>query len=183
MFLNIVTPCIRPENLERISRSISETIPRDLYRWIVVFDADEVPDIELPDNGEYYAVKIEGSISGNGQRNYAIDLINGDHVYFNDDDTLVHPELWQTLKDFYQYDFIVFSQAFTNGVLRLRGNRVQVCHIDSHNFIAHRDVIGETRWILGDYCADGHFAEAVFQTCKNGLMIDKVLSIYNALRG
>ena len=56
MFLNIVTPCIRPENLARINRSISDTIPRDLYRWIVVCDAEEVPDIELPDIGVYYAV-------------------------------------------------------------------------------------------------------------------------------
>jgi len=42
MFLNIITPSCRPENLHKISKSIN--IPRENYRWIVVFDLEEIPD-------------------------------------------------------------------------------------------------------------------------------------------
>ena len=68
MFLNIITPCSRPKNLYLIAESIN--IPKENYRWIVVFDADEIPD-EIPDICEPYTVKVIGSISGNAQRNLA----------------------------------------------------------------------------------------------------------------
>ena len=72
MFLNIITPCSRPQNLETISKSIN--IPRENYRWIVVFDLEEVPE-NIPENCEAYAIKDTKSTSGNAQRNYALDLV------------------------------------------------------------------------------------------------------------
>ena len=36
MFLNIITPCSRPENLRIISESIN--IQKENYRWIFVYD-------------------------------------------------------------------------------------------------------------------------------------------------
>ena len=42
MFLNIITPCSRPHLLHRIAESIN--IPKENYRWIVVFDAETIPD-------------------------------------------------------------------------------------------------------------------------------------------
>ena len=41
MYLNIITPCIHIENLVEISKSIN--IPRENYRWIVVFDSLILP--------------------------------------------------------------------------------------------------------------------------------------------
>jgi NDP-sugar pyrophosphorylase family protein len=58
MFINIITPCSRPQNLETISKSIN--ISRDNYRWIVVFDALEVPE-NIPNNCEAYAIKNSNS--------------------------------------------------------------------------------------------------------------------------
>jgi hypothetical protein len=176
MVLNIITPCSRPQNLQKIAESIN--IPREKYRWIVVHDSETIPD--SPDNCEAYAVKVNGSCYGHGQRNFALDLIKKGHVYFNDDDTLIHPDLWDNIKDL-DADFIHFMQDDENG-LRLEGINVEVGSIDSHNFIVKSDIIGQDRWILNRYDADGYFAKAMYNKAKTKKYIRECLSIYNALR-
>lgn len=176
MFINIITPCTRPENLQKIADSIN--IPRGFYRWIVVHDSEIIPD--SPDNCEAYAVKVSGSQSGNGQRNFALNLVKQGYVYFNDDDTLIHPDLWDNVKDL-KADFIHFMQEDENG-LRLQGKNVKIGQIDSHNFLTNCDIIGEDRWILDRYDADGYFAEKMYSKAQTKVYIPKVLSFYNALR-
>ena len=41
MFINIVTPCSRPKNIQTIFESIC--IPLENYHWYVVFDLDYIP--------------------------------------------------------------------------------------------------------------------------------------------
>jgi hypothetical protein len=177
MLLNIVTPCSRPENLEIISKSIN--IPQDHYRWIVVFDFFEVPD-NIPNNCEAYAVKDSASISGNAQRNFALDLITEGHVYFNDDDTIIQPNLWDEIKEI-DADFISFKQSNQDGSLRLEGVSVSIGNIDSHNFITSVKCIN-TRWVLDRYDADAVFAMECYKNAKDTLYIPKILSVYNSLK-
>jgi len=81
MYINIITPCHRPENLHQISRSIN--IPKENYRWIVVFDSLTLPDIcNIPDNCEYYLHKDSNSKMGNGQRNFVLDLVKEGYIYW-----------------------------------------------------------------------------------------------------
>lgn len=178
MFINIITPCSRPDNLKFIEKSIN--IPRENYRWIVVFDMEEIPN-NTPENAECYAHKDVNSRSGNAQRNYALDLINDGHVYFNDDDTIIHQELWDNIKDLHN-DFISFKQVWPSGELRLRGDNVTLNNIDSHNFIVDASVIGNIRWVLDRYDADGLFAHECKKKSISYKYLDKVLSIYNFLR-
>jgi len=180
MFLNIITPCSRPENLHKVSESIN--IPKENYRWIVVFDLESLPDNELiPNNCEYYTHKNHNSISGNSQRNYALSLVNKGHVYFNDDDTTIHPELWENIEDL-NNDFISFTQLNKNGSLRLTGENINVGHIDSHNFIVSNKIIGDTIFQLHRYDADGYFAVDCKKNSINPVIIYKPLSVYNLLR-
>jgi hypothetical protein len=139
MFLNIITPCSRPQNLETISRSIN--IPRDQYRWIVVFDLLDKPE-NIPDNCEWYAIKDANSTSGNAQRNFALNLVTHGHIYFNDDDTVMHPDLWENIKNETDEDFISFKQANKDGSHRLDAGIFAVCNIDSGSFMVKREVIG-----------------------------------------
>lgn len=179
-YLNIITPCSRPQNLYKISESIN--IPSKKYRWIVVFDLDYLDDMTLiPDNCEYYFHKNNLSISGNSQRNFALDMIKRGHVYFNDDDTIIHPELWDNIK-ILDNDFINFTQLNKNGKVRLKGDIINVGSVDSHNFVVSNVIIGKTRWIINKYEADGYFAKECYSKSKNNLFIDKPLSIYNYLR-
>jgi len=180
MFLNIITPCSRPENLHIISQSIN--IPSENYRWIVVFDMDESPNKELiPNNCESYLHKNQNSVVGNSQRNYAISLIKKGYIYFNDDDTVIHPELWENIKNI-DTDFISFSQLNKDGTIRLVGNSIKVGHIDSHNFIVSKDIVGDIKFKIDKYDADGYFASDCYSSSKTKTFINKPLSIYNFLR-
>ncbi len=68
--LNIITPCSRINNLQIISESIN--IPKENYRWIVVYDSLILPNSDLiPSNCEFYLHKDINSVFGNAQRNYA----------------------------------------------------------------------------------------------------------------
>ena len=68
-FLTIVTPCSRPENLHIIAESIN--IPKDRYRWIIVFDSPTLPDFSLIPEGlsSLIAINSPYSVCGNAQRN------------------------------------------------------------------------------------------------------------------
>jgi hypothetical protein len=179
-FINIITPCSRPENLHKISKSIN--IPNNNYRWIVVFDMDTLPEKSLiPENCEVHLFRDQNSKAGHAQRNYAISLIEKGYVYSNDDDTLLHPNLWEEIK-YLNNDFISFSQINKNGSLRLIGDKIEVNHIDSHNFIVSKDIISDSKYIIDDYAADGYFAEECYKKSKNKIFINKVLSVYNQLR-
>lgn len=185
MFLNIITPCSRPQNLHIISQSIN--IPKENYRWIVVFDFDNLPDKDLiPNNCETYLHKNPISIAGHSQRNFALKLIDKGHVYMNDDDTIIHKDLWDNIKDL-TADFISFSQENKDGTLRLMGDVIQVCHIDSHNFIVSKRLIENEEWIPNKYDADGNFASFISQKSislpgSTKIFIPKILSTYNSLR-
>lgn len=179
MFLNIITPCTRPNNLFEIAKSIN--IPQHQYRWIVVFDAHEVPT-DVPEQCEPYPVKIEGSVFGNGQRNFAIDLVEKGHIYFNDDDTTIHPQLWEAVKHLDDYDFISFIQNNKDGSVRLPGKIVANNYIDSHNFILSKECVGGRRWKLDKYDADGIFAQECYKHALHTKYLPMVLSVYNSLK-
>ena len=180
MFLNIVTPCSRPKNLISIYNNIN--IPKKNYRWIVVFDDYKVPFECVWDNTEFYAYKDNVSRFGNSQRNYALSLINNGHVYFNDDDTTIHPLLWDNIKELDKMDFITFNQCFKSHKHRLSGNNISIGRIDSHNFIVSKDCVGDIRFIKNSYLGDGVFAIHCHEKAKTKIYIEKALSVYNFLR-
>lgn len=180
MFLNIITPCSRPQNLHTISQSIN--IPKENYRWIVVFDFDSLPDKDLiPNNCETYLFKDSESTAGHSQRNFAINLVEYGHIYSNDDDTILHPNLWENIKEL-DNDFISFMQVTTTSNLRLIGDRIEVGGIDSHNFLVSKELCGDTRFKKDLYYADGVFAEECYKNSKTPIHLPIVLSVYNYLR-
>lgn len=177
MFLNIITPCSRPENLDVVSKSIN--IPKENYRWIVVFDSETIPE-NIPEC-EAYCIKDVNSVAGFGQRNLALELITEGWVYLQDDDTVMHPELWDNIKDL-DNDFISFDQVWKSGVHRLYGNIVKLSYVDSHNFIVHTSLISDEKFVINRRDADGVFAENCYNRAKNKHYINKVLSVYNSLQ-
>ena len=180
MFLNIITPCSRPENLHKISQSIN--IPKENYRWIIVFDMDQLPNEDLiPNSCEVYLYKESGSIVGHAQRSFALNLIKDGHIYFNDDDTVLHQNLWENIKNI-DNDFISFKQTDKSGRLRLVGDNIEVGGIDSHNFLVSKELYGDSRVKKDLYYADGVFAEECYKKSKTPIHLPIVLSVYNSLR-
>lgn len=180
MFLNIITPCTRLDNLRKIAESIN--IPRQSYRWLVVCDMERLPEVtRLPEIAEAYAVKLRSSVSGNAQRNYALRLVKEGHIYFNDDDTTIHPKLWENVSSLTQ-DFISFQQVDKSGRLRLKGDVIKPGSIDSHNFIVSKKCVGNLQWDVPVYAADGFFATKCYRQATTKVYLPITLSIYNALR-
>lgn len=180
--LNIVTPCSRPKNLKIIEESIN--IPHEYFNWFVVFDSDQIPDCYIPPIAQAYCYKQKGSIVGHAQRNFALNLIDNGYVYFNDDDTVVHPMLWSSIEKIIlknTHDFISFDQKEKNGNHRLFGYNIKVDHIDSHNFIVHSDLCKNIRFYIDRYNADGYFATECFRLSQAPIYINKYLSVYNVL--
>jgi hypothetical protein len=175
--LNIVTPCSRPENLEKIYESIN--IPKENYRWIVVFDLDTIP-FKLPPTVEPHLYRHKDSIVGNGQRNYALSLIDTGHIIFLDDDTLLHPNIWEEIKDLSD-DFIHYAQE-DKGKLRVTGIEIKVDRIDMGQFVVNRNIVKDHKFPLKLYQADGVFAMLVSSETNNKRYIPKVLSYYNQLK-
>jgi hypothetical protein len=178
MFINIITPCSRPDNLIKIFESIN--IPRENHRWIIVIDGEE-PSVkpEFPKNAEVYWHKEPLSIVGNGQRNYALGKINSGYLYFLDDDTILHPDLWETVNNI-NSDFIHFDQGFVNGTKRIGGN-IAVNAIDSGSVIIDSSIVKGLLWKIEVYAADGYYIRAASKRAKTPVYIPKILSVYNKL--
>ena len=115
---------------------------------------------------------------------YFTKIINKDNIvslYFNDDDTIIHPNLWNSIKDVKE-NFISFMQNSKDGNLRLSGKEIRLNEIDSHNFVVNINTIKNIRLDIDRYDADGAFAETVYKNANTVLYIPKVLSTYNFLR-
>jgi hypothetical protein len=180
--INIITPCSRPENLKAIQQSIN--IPRTCYKWWIVFDAlpNEIDPTLIPENATPIYHKNKKSIAGHAQRNFALDHIpnDNDYVYFLDDDTLMHPDLYPTVAQLLSNDFIHFDQQNPDGTKRI-GGKVEINHIDTGSAIVKRQLIENTRFRTDAYNADGIFWKAISLKAQRPLYIPKILSTYNQL--
>jgi hypothetical protein len=182
----IVTPCTRPKNLTLIAESIEAVIPRENYRWLVIFDSSKVKKKVECEFAQIHYFEKESSSFGNAQRNYAIDLMQGndyykDHyVYFLDDDTILHKNLWCLVKNATE-DMVVFEQINKNGKLRLGSDRIMPGLVDTGSAAIKLSAIGKTRFKEHLYEADGYFMSEIARKQITILNINKPASIYNAL--
>lgn len=177
--LHIITACARPENLHQIAKSIN--IPRRSYRWHIVFDkpANSVPKELIPESAIVYYHQNANSVVGHSQRNYALAHITDGLIFFLDDDTIIHPDLYENI-GWLNNDFIHFDQANPDDSKRI-GGKVEVNHIDTGSAVATRQLIGETKFRTDLYNADGFFWKAVSNKATNSKYIPKLLSYYNYL--
>lgn len=174
----IITPCSRPENLERISK----TIPPECT-WVVVHDNK----IQSPKIEKAMILKCEDTgIVGVSGQNYALDnlsLCDNDMILLHDDDNIIHPDWYNTVIEYLDKDFSIMTwgQLHKDGSIRLNPSlKPTVNHIDTACFMI--------KWSYNKnlrhehvYHHDGLYAEAC---AKNGpvVCINKYLSFYNYLR-
>jgi len=129
------------------------------------------------DNGECPQSRV-----GNYQRNCALEAVTDGWVYFLDDDTLIHPELFDELAKV-KTGAVAFGQLLKDSVRSASPATMKVCQIDMGQAAIRREVIGDTRFALGIYEADGIFIETVYNSDPDKWsFIDKPLSYYNKLR-
>ena len=99
--ITIITPSIRPGNLLKIRESIDFDY---VDEWIIVYDGKKItenPNLFIKEGNpkirEY--VHTSPGISGNPQRNFALDHIHNKntYLYFLNDDNLIHKDLYKLL--------------------------------------------------------------------------------------
>jgi hypothetical protein len=107
--LVVITPCCRPELLRYVHHSVRFSI---VSRWIIVFDAEQVPRDNLPDallhdpQVTLIAIQADGSRYGNLQRHFGLQFARTLYpeddplIYFLDDDNVVHPAFYDLFHRF-----------------------------------------------------------------------------------
>ena len=180
--LTIITPCSRQANLPKLFESIQFD---KIHKWIIVYDTSRNRKYEplYTENPKILECECNAGISGNPQRNCAIELVEDGFVYFLDDDNIIHPALWSLLDVVDSRFFYTFDQLRnkrTNEILV--GNRIELDRIDTAMFLVHRHHIGQIRWHNDKYNADGYFITELYRTHKDAhKYIEGIGCYYNYL--
>lgn len=197
--LNIITRCTRLNFIKKVKESIFNTKLFDI-KWWVAFDTRVIKDIdadfltELQSlGGEAYFVKGEDGDMAHSILSTIIDKIEDGFVYFLDDDNIIHENFYQKInqsilenpnKKGFIFSQKVSGKDFTGlDVREANPNNVRVQHIDMAQFLLRRDLIGDTRFVKGDYKADGYFIEDIYKNNKEDFFFIKdILCYYNYLK-
>lgn len=182
MKITLITPSIRPQNLWKLHLSIQFEY---IEEWIIVYDGKHIKENPLIFNNSMERNKIKEfihqseGISGNPQRNFALDNVtNTDtYIYFLDDDNIIHPAFFsfvRTIEPGYIYTF--------NQENRLKGDNINIYCIDTAMFLVDFRLCKDIRWIEHLYNADGYYIiKCYLKNQDKWKYIDCDLSYYNKI--
>ena len=151
--ITIITPSYRIDNLYKIKESINFEY---VHEWIIVYDGSKIitnPYLFKEDNKiKEYIYKCSG-ISGNGQRNYALNNIENNTIY-----------------SFNQYN-------------RIKGGNPNIGYIDTAMVLIPFNLCKNIIWKLDIYEADGHYIKDCIDSNRDKhVYIDEDLCYYNFLK-
>ncbi len=185
--MTIITPCIRPENLQKIKESLNFDY---IAEWIIVYDGKRVQPIFSFTNNENiteYIYSGKGK-SGNPQRNFGLSNVKNPntYIYFLDDDNTIHPDLYKEFATFDHNKIYTFDQKRPPDVYPfkecLKGNTIRINKIDTAMFMVHYSICRNIEWFADQYNSDGIFiVQCYLQNKEKWVYIDKVLSHYNVM--
>jgi len=191
----IITPSSRAENLHIIKKSINFN---KIYKWIIVYDVKHFNTKKklFKENRRIVELfhKDHLSVSGNSQRNFALDYLSKKKdknlfIYFLDDDNIIHKNLYKiiekiTERKIYTFDQLRKSKMYFNGKFQyikiLKGNVIKKGVIDSAMFLADFSLVSTIRWNKKKYEADGEYIVKCFlKNKKFHEYISQTSSYYN----
>lgn len=189
--LTLITPSIRPGNIMKLYQSIRFEY---VDKWYIVYDGKHV--LENPHlfggggNQHHQIVELVYSshgISGNPQRNHALDIIKqhnpNTYVYFLDDDNVIHPSLYSLLDVIDDNRMYTFNRVNgEEGGQVICGNNPTVNNIDTSQFLVDFSLISNIHWIPVLYNADGYFIELCrYLNTDKWIYVKNVMAYYNSL--
>jgi hypothetical protein len=182
--LVIVTPCSRPENLEKLRKSIQFDNDHFQY-WIIIYDTRYMPFIKRYENEAKimeFECKDDGVV-GHQIRNMALrEIVREGLIYFLDDDTILHPYFWTIVNNFRpEINIYTFNLLYQNGTI-LYGNNPTIRNIDTCQFIFHKKAAKNYAFTVDDYCGDGLFIQTLYQENQDStLFVNSIGAYYNWL--
>jgi len=175
--ITVITPCSRIENIEKVRNSINLNF---IDQWIIVYDNKKIIENPKIFNNEPKITELihqsEG-ISGNPQRNFALDYIKdkSTFIYFLDDDNIIHPDFYRLIPILKTNKIYTFNQ--TN---RLIGNKIKLFKIDTAMFLIDYNLCRSLRWKIDKYDADGFYiTECYHNNNSSWIFVNNNLCYYN----
>lgn len=165
----LVTPCSRPENLDRVKESIQFD---KIEKWYIVYDNAKFEFSRRYTDPKIVEIECHDSngIAGHQFRNKALDVIaqqrESGFVYFVDDDNIVHPNFWNIKFDPEEALVYTFPQQLSvdGDIIKVRkGDLPLPGHIDMAQYVVHTDLIGNKRFVPDTYEADGIFVFEIIE--------------------
>jgi hypothetical protein len=187
--ITIITPSVRPDNLKIIEQSINFDY---VDEWIIVYDQSKItenPNLFKGKNDKIkeYLYTGEG-ISGNPQRNFALDMVQNEdtYLYFLDDDNMIHPHLYCLLNVLEPEKIYTFNQTRPDNVFpykaHLTGDNVSVYNIDSAMFLGYYKLCKGIKWIPDKYNSDGLYISECYENNKDAwVFVNKTMAYYNKI--
>lgn len=152
--LTIITPSCRPQFLLKLKESIQFD---KIDKWIIVYDTSRNRSYTKLFNDpkvEEVFCDVVGQ-AGHPQRNFGVNMVTDGHIYFLDDDNIIHPDFWN-LKFEPDY-FYTFDQLRDKRGSILTGNNIALSRIDTAMFVVPKKMFQGITWDIGRYDADGIF--------------------------
>jgi hypothetical protein len=169
--LTLVTPCSRPKLLKEVLKSIKLPL---IAEWIIVHthqidhQTDQVDQVQpvnyLPSHekiSELYMPSNTSGSWGNPERNRALQHIPPERqgfLYYLDDDTLVHPNLYIVTQDLPSDRIHFFNEMDEEGHLRLF-EKCQVYWVDTGVIAVDVGLAKQYIWDNDKHEADGRYIE------------------------
>jgi hypothetical protein len=161
--MTIITPSTHPANLFKIRDSIDFNY---VDEWIIVYDGSEIsqnPNIFINEGNPKIKEYIFAGqrINGNSQRNYALDHIQNQDtfLYFLDEDTLIHKDLFRLMNIIDDDKFYTFDQQ--NGK---KGSAITMHHINNNMFLIDFNLCKTIRWALNEDEAVFYYINECYST-------------------
>jgi hypothetical protein len=183
--LNLITPCSRANNLFKIKKTINFD---RINKWIIIYDTSVIKTkkklfTEHKNIIEFFH-KDKLSVSGNSQRNYALEYLNKKKnknffIYFLDDDNILHKNFYKVIDNFdndkmnfiYTFDQLRKQKIYINNQFQhikiLKGNIIKTGYIDIAMFLPNFSLINNIRWPKKKYTADGEYIVKCMKNNKN----------------
>lgn len=179
--MTLITPSIRPWNLPKIRDSIDFDY---VDEWIIVYDGSKItenPKVfakeKNPKIKEY--IHTSEGMSGNPQRNYALDQIQNEdtYLYYLDDDNVMHRDLYKL------FDIIDDGKLYTFDQEKgLVGRSITINQIDTAMFLIDFKLCKKVRWVLNVYAADFFYINECYSQNKDKwIYVNNELCTYNPL--
>lgn len=190
--LYLITPCSRTENLLQIKKTIDF---KRIKKWIIVYDSNSIKNKQKIFKKNHHIIEFFHkdifSVSGNSQRNFALNYLNKKKnknffIYFLDDDNILHKNFYNIIDDhlynvkklIYTFDQLRHQKIFINKKFQyvkiLKGNCIKTGYIDIAMFLPNFSLINNVRWNKKKYTADGEY---IVKCMKNKKMKHMYLPI------
>lgn len=178
--LTLLTPCSRPENLERIKQTIQFHL---IDKWYVIYDTRHFPFQKRFSHPQIVEMECqdEGTV-GHQIRNMGMNLIHDGMLYFLDDDNVLHPFFWNVIANIQPGKIYTFDLLYQDGTI-LTGDKPKVKCIDTAQYIFDMQLVGNLRFDASLYTGDGVFIETMVDMHKDKWeYIPNVACYYNRLK-